>query len=335
MTATRALKRALYHSGLLALARLARQRARGLVLRYHALTEDACAEVPYAAPSICLPVGAFRLQMAFLRRAYSVVPLDVLIDALAAGRSLPPRSVAITFDDGYADNHRLALPVLAPLGLTATVYVATGPLDEGTPLWTSAVRALVLGACGPELCVPGLEPVALPASGREAALRALTRALVPLAAADRAARLAAAARAAQVDLHRALAGTMLTTAAVRELAAAGWTIGAHTVSHPNVALAAPADAEAEIAASRDTLAAAIGAPVVHFAYPNTGAAHRYFDAEVAALLRRLGFRSAVTSRPGALRPGADPFTLPRIGVSPRLAPVVELATALERQRLAA
>jgi hypothetical protein len=49
----------------------------------------------------------------------------------------------------------------------------------------------------------------------------------------------------------------------------------------------------------------------------------------------MGFRSATTSRPGALRPGTDPFLLPRLGVSPRLAPVAELATAMERQRLAA
>jgi peptidoglycan/xylan/chitin deacetylase (PgdA/CDA1 family) len=128
---------------------------------------------------------------------------------------------------------------------------------------------------------------------------------------------------------------MLTSQQVRELARAGWTIGAHTVSHLNVSLAPRAEAEAEIAGSRDAIAAVLGAPPRHFAYPNTGGQHRYFDAEVARLLGRLGFRSATTSRAGALRPGADVFQLPRVGVSPRLAPVVELAAALERQRLAA
>jgi peptidoglycan/xylan/chitin deacetylase (PgdA/CDA1 family) len=128
---------------------------------------------------------------------------------------------------------------------------------------------------------------------------------------------------------------MLTWADVRELAAAGWTIGAHTVRHINVALADPAEAEAEIAASRDAIAAVLGRPVVHFAYPNTGGQHRYFDADVARILRRLGFRSGVTSSNGALRLGTDAFAIPRLGVSPRLGPVIELATAMERQRLAA
>src|SRR5262245_28751478 len=108
MRASTAVKRALHHSGLLALARLARQRVRGLVLRYHVLTPDGD-DVPYAAPDICLPVKAFRLQMAFVRRAYRVVPLGALVEAAATGRPLPPRALAITFDDGYADNHRLGL----------------------------------------------------------------------------------------------------------------------------------------------------------------------------------------------------------------------------------
>jgi len=330
-----AVKRALYHSGLLALARLARQRVRGLVLRYHALTPGV-AEVPYAIPEICLPVEAFALQMAFVRRAYTVVPLDDVVAALHAGRSLPPRALAITFDDGFADNHRLGLPVLRRLGLPATVYVATGGVDDGPPLWTSAVRALVLSARGDELRVPGLPPVALAAPGRRGpTVRLLTRALVPLSTEERSERVAAAAVAAGVDLRRELAGTMLTWAEVRDLATSGWTIGAHTVHHVNVALAAPGDAEREIVASRDAIAAAIGTPVRHFAYPNTGGAHRYFDAAVASLLRRLGFRSGATSQGGALRPGLDPFALPRLGVSPRLAPVIDLAAAIERQRLAA
>jgi len=53
------------------------------------------------------------------------------------------------------------------------------------------------------------------------------------------------------------------------------------------------------------------------------------------MLRRLGFRSAVTSRPGLLRAGADPLCVPRIGVSPRLACMSDFAAALVRQRLAA
>jgi peptidoglycan/xylan/chitin deacetylase (PgdA/CDA1 family) len=328
-------KRVLHHSGLLGLARLARAHVRGVVLRYHALTETAD-PIVYAAPDICMPIDAFRIQMAFVKRAYTVLPLDALVDAVVRGGTLPPRAMAITFDDGYADNHRLGLPVLRALGLPATVYVATGSVEGAMPFWVGAVRAIALGARDDVLLMPGGETARLDgAPNREAAAKALTRALVPFTAAERSAWLAGAAASVGVDLDRVLAGTMLDWASIRELAAAGWTIGAHTVTHSNVALLDPIEAEAEIARSRDALANAIGAPVSHFCYPNSGGQHEYFGAAVTAVLRRLGFRSATTSRPGALRPGADPFLLPRLGVSPRLAPVAELATAMERQRLAA
>jgi peptidoglycan/xylan/chitin deacetylase (PgdA/CDA1 family) len=327
----RVAKRLLHHSGFLGLARLARSHARGVILRYHALT-DGTAPVVHAAPDVCMPVDAFRLQMAFVKRAYTVLPLDALVDAVVGGGRLPARALAITFDDGYADNHRLGLPVLRALGLPATVYVATGAVADAAPFWVAAVRALALGA--PEaLPMPDGAPLAL--GDRTAAAKALTRALVPMAAEARAAWLAETARRTGVDLVGTLAGSMLDWAQIRELAAAGWTIGAHTVTHSNVALIEPARAEREIAESRDALAGAIGRPVEHFCYPNSGGQHAYFAPAVSDLLRRLGFRSATTSRPGALRPGADPFLLPRLGVSPRLAAVAELATAMERHRLAA
>src|SRR2546426_6019370 len=126
------LKRFLYHSGLLTLAGLARSRRGALVLRYHAVTEGA-GEVPYATPEICIPVEGLRLQMAFVKRAYTVLPLHELVELVRRAATLPPRALAITFDDGYADNHRLAFPVLRRLGLTATVYVITGSLDGGPP----------------------------------------------------------------------------------------------------------------------------------------------------------------------------------------------------------
>jgi peptidoglycan/xylan/chitin deacetylase (PgdA/CDA1 family) len=184
--------------------------------------------------------------------------------------------------------------------------------------------------------VPGTEAVTLPSSGdRSPMVKAVVRSLVPLDVEERRERLAAAAARAGIDLRAALRGTMMTTAQVRALHADGWTIGAHTVSHGNVALMPLADAEREIAESRDRLAASTGAPVVHFCYPNTGGKHRYYSGAVADVLRRLGFRSGTISGSAAISPRSDPYFIPRLGVSPRLAPVAELAAAVERRRLAA
>src|SRR2546428_156831 len=95
---------------------------------------------------------------------------------------------------------RLAFPVLGRPGRTATVYVIAGSLDGGPPPWVAAVRALVLGARGSELTVPGLPPIALgPTGQRGPAARTLTRALVPLGSGERTERLAPAAPAAGGD----------------------------------------------------------------------------------------------------------------------------------------
>lgn len=327
-----AAKRVLFHSGLLALARQLRRRERAVILRYHAITDGG--DVPYAAPDICLPVQALRLQMAFVARAYRAVPFDELTEALRRQGPLPPRAIAMTFDDGYADNFHLAFPVLRALGLPATIYVATGGIEDGDPFWVAAVRVLVLGATD-VIRIPGVDPVPIPAGDRSAAVKTVVRALVPLSTTERRDRLEAAAAAAGVDLRQALRGTMLTWAQVRELAGGGWTIGAHTVTHGNVALMSTEEAEREIVQSRDALAAASGRPVVDFCYPNTGGQHRYYSEEVAATLRRLGFRSGAISGSSGIGRDVNPYFIPRLGVSPRLAPVIELAATVERRRLVA
>jgi peptidoglycan/xylan/chitin deacetylase (PgdA/CDA1 family) len=61
---------------------------------------------------------------------FNVIALDDAVNRLEGG-SLPERSLAITFDDGYADNHDVALPILTRHRLPATFFIATGFLDGG------------------------------------------------------------------------------------------------------------------------------------------------------------------------------------------------------------
>ena len=73
----------------------------------------------------------------WLRAWFNVLPLDEAVRRLSAG-TLPARSLAITFDDGYADNHDIALPILRRHGLTATFFIATGYLDGGR-MWNDTI----------------------------------------------------------------------------------------------------------------------------------------------------------------------------------------------------
>jgi peptidoglycan/xylan/chitin deacetylase (PgdA/CDA1 family) len=92
------------------------------ILMYHMVreTEDA-KEKRY-----CCHPTAFRKQMAYLKRAgYLVIGLDDLIDSIINGTTLPQKSIAITFDDGFADNYENAFPVLKKYGFPATVFVVS------------------------------------------------------------------------------------------------------------------------------------------------------------------------------------------------------------------
>ena len=92
------------------------------ILMYHMVceTEDA-KEKRY-----CCHPEAFKKQMAYLKRAgYQVIGLDDLINSIMNSTALPQKSIAITFDDGFADNYENAFPVLQECGFPATLFVVS------------------------------------------------------------------------------------------------------------------------------------------------------------------------------------------------------------------
>ena len=250
----------------------------------------------------------FDRQVGLLASCFNVIPLIDAVRHLQAG-TLPPRAACITFDDGYADNAEIALPVLQAHGVNATFFVATGFLDGGR-MWNDTVIETVRRAPGPRLdaTVLGLGSHALDSIGaRQQAVGALIGALKYLPMDE---------RLDQVGRLVALAGVALPTdlmmrsEQVRQLRRAGMGIGAHTVNHPILAKLAPADALREIGEGKTALEAIIGERVPLFAYPN-GKPHGDYTAEHVAMVKSLGFDGAVSTAWGAHRGGVDHFQLPR------------------------
>jgi peptidoglycan/xylan/chitin deacetylase (PgdA/CDA1 family) len=96
--------------------RAGRPRQEARVLYYHRIDDE-----PHRS---CVTPQAFREQMQYLRdHGYRVVALDDIATALTRGLPFPPNTIAVTFDDGFADNYERAFPVLAALGLPATIFV--------------------------------------------------------------------------------------------------------------------------------------------------------------------------------------------------------------------
>ena len=93
------------------------------ILMYHAVTEDKESTLSVAPES-------FSKQMEFLKRSgYSVISLDELVEKIKQGKTFLPRTVAITFDDGYEDNFTNAFPVLEKYDMPAIIFLVTGYVD--------------------------------------------------------------------------------------------------------------------------------------------------------------------------------------------------------------
>ena len=254
-----------------------------------------------------------------LRRAeVDIISLDEVHRRLAA-RDFGRRFACFTFDDGYRDNKEWAFPILKAEGVPFTVYVATSFADRLGKLWWLALEQVIARNGRFALMMDGeerhVECTTLGAK-REVFetlywwLRGLpTEKAVLDTVGDLAARYG-------VDMAGLCGEFCMDWRELGELARDPLvTIGAHTVNHAMLAKATEGEVRNELRTSRAVIAAALGKAPEHFAYPYgdpTTAGAREF--RIAA---ELGFKTAVTTRPGVLfAEHADHLTaLPRISIN--------------------
>jgi peptidoglycan/xylan/chitin deacetylase (PgdA/CDA1 family) len=269
------------------------------VLIYHRVTVEPDPLIPDQ-----IDRGAFESQLRTLRTCFNVTPLSDAIERQRDGR-LSPRTVCITFDDGYADNATVALPLLRENGCHATFFVATDYLDGGS-MWNDRIIHAVRMTERDEL---DLERIGLGRFGtggisaRRGTLEALVDKCKYQEPRQREQTAAAISELAGVGVPQNL---MMTSTQIRELADAGMELGGHTASHPILAAITGTEAEQEIANGRARLEEIAGAKVRLFAYPN-GRPNRDYRRSIVELVRRLGFSAAVSTSWGRLTRAAIRF----------------------------
>ncbi len=287
--------------------------ARVLVLSYHRVTPDFDRSAAEGLASMLVSVSTFRRQLEQAARTHDIVSMADAARVLAEPRGAARRDVAtITFDDGYADNHAVALPVLRALRMPATVYVATGYTGTRRRMLHDRIFAALTA-----LARRGEPPHRISLDGPAHALYGACARSGPATTLDRliarvpheglvAVTEALEARAGIREEDLPAATRLLDWEELRALEAGGVEVGGHSVRHAVLANLPLSEARKEIAGCRDQIAARLGKRPRHFAYPNG-----FHTLAVRRAVAEAGYETAATTEDRENLRGADVLALRR------------------------
>lgn len=281
------------------------------ILMYHSIVQDGS---PYAraVPGKYVEESVFARSMEYVKRFCSPLGLAELVACYRKGGRFPRNAVAVTFDDGYANNFLRAYPILNRLGIPATFFIATGFVDGTASLWTDIVDRSVIehGSSPATVRAVGWMPAGRPDESTLSRLRDVKRRLKQMPAQQRSSllRLMAPEGGDGGGARDALAP--LTWEQVRTLSMApGMTVAPHTVTHPVLSQVSPESARREIADSRDRLTAEGARPASFFAYPY-GDRGDYSEQHMR-MVEELAFDCAVATHPALVSCSEHLYALPR------------------------
>ncbi|MGA2055975.1 MAG: polysaccharide deacetylase family protein [Bradyrhizobium sp.] len=260
-----------------------------------------------------------RAMLVHLRsRGVEIVTMDELFRRLTE-RDFARRFACFTFDDGYRDNRDFALPVMREFDAPFTVYVASDFAQGTGNLWWIALEMVIAKASRIEAAINGATiriDTSTP-SAKNAAFERLHDRLRALPSRDDLAReIGALCGRHGIDLAAICHDLCMSWEELKGFAGEPLvSIGAHSVTHCNLAQQPGEIAGQEMATSRARIEDALQRPVLHFAYPygdRLAAGPREF-----ALAKAAGFNTAITTRPGMIFPeSADyPTALPRVSLN--------------------
>jgi peptidoglycan/xylan/chitin deacetylase (PgdA/CDA1 family) len=260
-----------------------------------------------------------RAMLAHLRsRDVDIIAMDEVHRRLIE-RNFSRRFACFTLDDGYRDNRDFALPVMREFDAPLTMYVASDFAEGIGRLWWIALEMAIARASSIEAMIGGVAnrlDTSTPAA-KQAAFDRLHDWL----------RGSAGERDVKREIAALCARHGVDEAAICRELCMSWdelkpfaddplvSVGAHSITHCNLARQTEAIAADEMAVSRARIEDVLQCPVVHLAYP-------YGDKDAAgprefALARAAGYKTAVTTRPGMIFPeSADHLTaLPRVSLN--------------------
>jgi peptidoglycan/xylan/chitin deacetylase (PgdA/CDA1 family) len=283
-----------------------------VILRYHSVQDH---PDKFANTIGCDSIHAatvFALHMELLARRFSPVSMDDILLFLRGAKNLPPRAVVVTFDDGFKDNFQIAAPILNRVGIPATFYVLVDSVDRSKAPWYCRLRQIFFTSRSGTFRDPATGKVRriTEAPDRDAAFLAAVEFCAQARASERDRYVLDAESSLDPEVFPAESELMMTWDEVRSLAKSGHSVGAHTMTHPNLAQISTDEARIELADSKRKLENELGQNVLHFSYPSP-ALSPIWNVSTLRLTAEIGYSTAVTTTCSAVWRDSDALALPR------------------------
>jgi peptidoglycan/xylan/chitin deacetylase (PgdA/CDA1 family) len=231
----------------------------------------------------------FEAHLAIIARIAKPMRLADAARSLRTG-NVPSRAVVVTFDDGYAGNLHVALPLLERYAVPATIFITSGNRG-GEFWWDRLVRLRPQDPASGDFYALAVKLESLGHTEREEALRQLELRSSPTAA---------------EPIHRSLTITEMQQLAASPLI----DIGAHGVTHQPLPTLTVQEQQVEIGRSRQDLEELLHSEVVSFAYP-----HGALTPQTSTLVEKAGYVTACCSKVDVATADAPPLALPRLWVA--------------------
>ncbi len=261
------------------------------ILLYHGVTDSSSTGIEnYTNKHVS--VADFRRDMTCVKKHCTILSMDDVVEICRNGDAFPPRAVAITFDDGFANNHSVAAPILADLNLPATFYVCAGVVNTDLMFWVDELEDCFNRTDRESVTVE------LEGHARRFELRSDLERIAALDAVKAVCkRVPCEEKNRILDTVRSTTGIIpgvaqaenyrkITWSALRELASdPAFIVGGHTLYHDILALQETERAALDVRTCLDLLSFNVGKPVTHFSYPE-GQANNYDEAIIQVLTER-------------------------------------------------
>lgn len=258
----------------------------------------------------------FAEHVAFLKKTGRLLTMGQFEDILQKSGSFPPRSTLITFDDGYADNYKEALPILEQAGAEAFFFISTGNIGTRKEFWwdnlerifivNQTPKQLSIRVAGKTYDLPTDNPY-----NRAIAYRQFHKILKPLDLDTREKIIDSLLAWASLSLDGRETHRSMTKEEVKLLSESRAVhIGAHTKNHVMLSSLSREKQKTEMATAKESLENITGKTVDYFSYP-FGDKNSYTK-ETIRICRELGFRVAFSGFNGIVTKKTNPFELPRV-----------------------